>query len=420
MPTGAPANAFAHDLVAVGLRAGVMVNRTETQPLPTALDLILAVDSITPPLTGIGRYAFELSQGLANHPQIERLRCFSMGRWVAPPDPAAWGANSAVTGGAHLRRALAGSRLAVRVYHALEPRLASWCLRHEQAALYHSPNYFLPPFPGRAIATVHDLSHALFPQFHPAARVDYINRAFPQTLKRADHLITDAESVRQEVIERYGWPADRITAVPLGVDPSFQPRLADAVQPLLARVGLRHNSYSLFVGTIEPRKNLDRLLTAYESLPPSLRGDVPLVIAGARGWQSAPIHARMARAEAAGWLRYLSYLPQTELPLLFAGARLFAYPSLYEGFGLPVLEAMASGVPVLTSNRSSLPEVVGDTAQLVDPESVDEIAAALAQVLQDDAWLERAGVAALARSSQFNWRRCVDQTVAVYRHVMAR
>ena len=385
------------------------------QRTPDSLDLILAVDALTPPLTGIGRYAYELCQGVGQHPQVRRLRCFSIGRWVEPPDPADWGAAATVTSGAHLRRALAANRLAVRAYHLVEPRLARWRLRHESDALFHSPNYFLPPFPGRSVATVHDLSHLLFPEFHPPARVDYINRAFPDSLRRADHLITDAESVRREVIERCNWPPERITAVPLGADPSFHPRANEELQPVLQKFGLRRRGYSLFVGTVEPRKNVDRLLAAYEALPAALRREFPLVIAGARGWHSADTHARMAGAVAAGWLRYLSYVPQTELPLLYSGARLFAYPSLYEGFGLPVLEAMASGVPVLTSNRSSLPEVVGDTARLVDPESVDEIAAALARILADDGWLDSAGAAGLARAKRFTWEHCVERTVAVYR-----
>ena len=384
------------------------------------IDLILAIDALTPPLTGIGRYTFELSQGLRRHPQIRQLRCFANAHWAALPVVAETRSSiaaSAANGLGELRRVLAANRAAVRVYHLLMPQLARWQLRKERAALFHSPNYFLPPFPGRSVATVHDLSHALFPHFHPAARVDYMKRAFPHTLARATHLITDAESVRAELIERHRWPADRVTAVPLGVDPSFQPRTKTATEALLHHHGLRHGGYSLFVGTIEPRKNVDRLLDAYAALPPALRHDFPLVIAGARGWQSAATHARMAQAQASGWLHYLSYLPQTELPLLYAGARLFVYPSLYEGFGLPVLEAMASGVPVVTSNVASMPEVAGDTARLVDPGSLDELVAALLQLLPDDGWLRRAGAAGLARAHAFTWQNCVDRTVTVYRQV---
>ncbi len=385
------------------------------------VDLILATDALTPPLTGIGRYTFELSQSLQRHPQIERLRCFANAHWVAPPavvETRTSAKASAANGLGELRRVLAANRVAVRVHQVVMPQLARWRLRRERGALFHSPNCFLPPFPGKSVATVHDLSHALFPQFHPAARVDYMNRAFPDNLKRATHLITDAESVRAELIERHRWPAERITAVPLGVDPSFRPRSSVETHSLLHRLGLRHRGYGLFVGTIEPRKNVDRLIEAYAALPATLRRDFPLVIAGARGWQSAATHTRMAQAQSDGWLHHLSYLPQPELPLLYAGARLFAYPSLYEGFGLPVLEAMASGVPVLTSNLASLLEVAGDTGRLIDPESVDALHAALLRLLPDDDWLRRAGAAGLARSQAFTWQRCVERTVAVYQQVV--
>lgn len=317
-----------------------------------------------------------------------------------------------------LRNKLASNRVAVRAYHALVPHLQRWQLRAQEHAIYHSPNYFLPPFPGRTVATIHDLSHHLYPQFHPAARIDYMRRALPGSLHRADHLITDAESVRQELVEHFGYPADRITAIPLGANPAFRPHCTEELQSTLARLDLKPHGYSLYVGTIEPRKNLDRLLAAYESLPQALRMHYPLVVAGGSGWCSERTHERMALAANAGWLKYLRFVAQADLPALYAGARVFVYPSMYEGFGLPVLEAMASGAPVITSNCSSLPEVVGTAALQVHPENVPGLANSLAHALQDDTWRAHARMAGLARAAQFSWDRCVQQTVQVYRQVM--
>ena len=185
------------------------------------------------------------------------------------------------------------------------------------------------------------------------------------------------------------------------------------MQPL----GLVAGQYCLFVGTVEPRKNVERLVQAYELLPLELRRDCPLVVAGSKGWNSEAIHARMAKAQAEGWLRYMSFVDQRWLPSLYSGARLMAYPSLYEGFGLPIVEAMASGTPVLTSNVSCMPEVAAGAARLVNPIDVEEMSHALAQCLTDEAWQAEAREKGLARAAVLSWDRCTEETVAVYRQL---
>lgn len=384
-----------------------------------AIDLILGADSICAPLTGIGRYALELARGLTHHPDVTRIRYFSMGRWRALPTLLAAEASSAPAPRSSLRNQMAGNRAAVYAFGLLMPRLQRQRLRGQEGSLYHSPNFFLPPFAGRTVTTVHDLSHHIYPEFHPPARIDYMRRMLPDSLQRASHVITVSESARFDLIAHFGHPPERITAIPLGADPAFRIHSAPELAPVLDRLGLQAKSYSLYVGTIEPRKNLDRLLDAYEALPEALRRQFPLVMAGSPGWRSEHTHTRMARAASAGWLHYLRYVAQADLPALYAGARLFVYPSLYEGFGLPVLEAMASGVPVVTSNVSSLPEVVGNAALSIAPENTDALVAALEQGLQDEAWRAYAGVAGLERAARFTWDRCLSQTVAVYGQVSA-
>ena len=384
-----------------------------------AIDLILGADSICAPLTGIGRYALELARGLPQHPGVERLRYFSMGRWLALPQLLAAEASTVPAPRSSLRNRLAGNRAAVHAFRLLMPQLQRMRLKDQGDALYHSPNFFLPPFSGRTVTTVHDLSHHIYPEFHPPARIDYMRRMLPDSLKRASHVITVSESARQDLITHFAHPPERITAIPLGANPAFRPHSAAELAPVLARWGLQAQRYSLYVGTIEPRKNLDRLLTAYEALPPALRAQHPLVMAGGAGWHCQATLARMARAASAGWLHYLRYIPQADLPALYAGARLFVYPSLYEGFGLPVLEAMASGTAVITSNVSSLPEVAGSAALLIDPEDTAALTTALAQALQDDAWRQQARRAGLARAAQFSWGQCVAATVQVYQRLQS-
>lgn len=385
------------------------------------MQVILGSDAIQWPMTGSGRHALELARRLRQSPEVQQPEFFSLGRWTTWQDLLACEQPvSQMDGSANasppktLRSVLAGNALAVKAYGVLTPALYAWRLRNRADALFHSPNYFLPPHPGPCVATIHDLSHVWHPQFHPQVRVDFMNRALPKTLQRADFLITDAESVRQEVIRHFDWPADKIAAVPLGVDPIYRPREASEVQDVLNALGLGYEAYTLFVGTVEPRKNLITLLTAYEQLPEKLRMQWPLVIAGNEGWNSKDIHSRMERAATQGWLRYLSFVPQAQLPMLYAGARLFAYPSVYEGFGLPPLEAMASGVPVVCSSVSSMPEVVGEVALGFAPSDVQALCAALAQGLEDESWRSQAKSEGRARSQNFSWQQCGANTLKIY------
>ncbi len=177
--------------------------------------------------------------------------------------------------------------------------------------------------------------------------------------------------------------------------------------------------YTLFAGTIEPRKNLDVLLDAYGLLPLNLRQRWPLVMTGYQGWQSEKLHERIKAASREGWVRYLGYVPAEDLPLLYAGARLFAFPSLYEGFGLPILEAMASGVPVVCSKSSSLPEVAGDAAGMCEAMDVDSLSRLIATGLEDDIWRNSSIEKGLARAAGFSWQRCAEETVAVYREAIS-
>ena len=379
-------------------------------------DVIFGVESIRAPLTGIGRYALELAKGLSGHQRIDRLRLYSAVGWVKDPTAFLSQAPASRPGAGKFVR----SRLPVlRAYQAVRFGYARWTLREERQALFHSPSFILPAFPGRTVATVHDLSHVRFPEFHPAPRVAFLHRALPESLGRASMLITGAESVRQEIIDYFGWPPDRIRVIHHGVDTFvFRPRTTTELTAALSRVGLLPGSYTLFVGTIEPRKNLERLLDAYEALPGTVRRRWPLVLGGSEGWLSAGIHAKIQKAAEAGWCRYLRYVPHELLPHLYSGSRLFVYPSLYEGFGLPALEAMASGVPVVVSDTSSLPEVVGEAALLVDPLDTDALADAMRQGLEDAQWRTAAVAAGLARARGFAWETSVERTVSVYERAL--
>lgn len=364
-------------------------------------EVIISADALSPPLSGIGRYTWELASRLPLTRSIDTVRYIRQGRWIEDP--------AVLLDAAY--------RLPRKSWlQRKEPKLVTnWRLRQQcKGALFHGPNYFLPEYVDIGLATIHDLSVFRFPETHPLERIKQFEANFQATLGRAAHLITDTEAIRQEVIRTFCWPAERITAVSLGVADVYQPRSCEETATVLSRYGLEHGRYSLCVATIEPRKNIDLLLEGYRNLPPTVRRRFPLVLIGNEGWQSEQLHDRIKACCGEGWLHYLKFVPEADLPVLYSGARLFVYPSQYEGFGLPVLEAMASGIPVISSADPALAEVGGDATWQLCPEDRAGFALTLEQGLEDDGWRNGAETKGLVRAKEFTWERCVEETVQVY------
>jgi glycosyltransferase involved in cell wall biosynthesis len=373
------------------------------------LKVILSVDALTPVLTGIGRYTWELAQRLPLVGEIEGIRFFCNRKWIKNP-------HDLLLPAGHLAHEQNRKKTGLRI------RMPRWITdatlkRSCRNQLFHGPNYFLPPCAERGVITVHDLSVFMFPETHPVERIKQFEREFLRSVSQASHLITDSEVMRQEVMSFLSWPSEKITAVPLGVSSVFAPHPKKLVEPFLKERGLIHDGYILCVSTLEPRKKIDHLLQAYRALPMQLRDRFPLVLAGSRGWLSETLHREIDRYASEGWVRNLGFVSEDDLPLLFAGARLFVYPSGYEGFGLPVLEAMASGVPVVVSNCSSLPEVTQGAALLVDPDDIDALGSAIEAGLSDATWRATAMETGLAVAQRYTWERCIKETLCVYQRV---
>jgi len=380
------------------------------------VNVILNVDAITRPLTGIGRYALRLARGVQAHAAIENLRYFSAYKWISDPEKAL----HENRGIAAIRRYVPAKSLAMRAYFAMRQRIFDRLASQFGDYVLHSPNYLLFEHSGPRVCTVHDLSWLHFPNYHPVERVDIMRRRMPRTLQIADMVITDSEYVRREVIDLFGLDPARVRAIPLGVDDVFRPRESAETEGVLRALGLRHDGYVLALATLEPRKNLGRLLDAYESLDASLRQRYPLVLAGAKGWRAEQLVGRIERLAQRGEAQPLGFVPEDALPHLLAGARTLAFPSIYEGFGLPPLEAMASGVPVVASSASSIPEVTGDVALLIDAHDVVGLNNALERALSDEQWRATARERGIRRAQQFSWQACVNATVNIYREVAAR
>ncbi|MGB5984747.1 MAG: glycosyltransferase family 1 protein [Desulfobacterales bacterium] len=286
--------------------------------------------------------------------------------------------------------------------------------RMRRPEIYHATNFISERWECPVVATIHDLSFIRYPQTHPQARLDWIRQGLPHTLARA-HLITVSHFTKHELMTLLQVPEERISVVHEGIDSRFKPLPRNITARRLKRYQLQPGAYILSVGTLEPRKNIIRLLQAYERLPDALARRYPLVVAGLGGWKDAPIHTALRRLSDRGRLRALGFVTDDNLPALYNGAALFVFPSLYEGFGFPPLEAMACGTAALVSNRASLPEVVGQGAMLVDPESIEAITEAMNQLLEDPSLRETLAARGVAQARRFTWENCALETLAVYR-----
>ncbi len=267
------------------------------------------------------------------------------------------------------------------------------------------PAHVLPLTPGRAVATVHDLGYRYFPRAHPWASRVYLEWGTRHNARAGRLVIADSNATREDLVRFYRVPADKIRVAYPGVRPGLGPvRDAAAVRDTLCRYGIEP-PYVLYVGTLQPRKNLTRLIEAFAQVPPPHQ----LVLAGRKGWMYDAILRRAEELGIGDRVRFTGYVPDEDLPALLSGAALFAFPSLYEGFGLPVLEAMACGAPVVCSNTSSLPEVAGEAAVLVPPTDTEALAAAMNRVLADDALRAELIRRGQERVKLFTWRRCAEE-----------
>lgn len=365
------------------------------------------------PLTGIGQYAKSLAERLVASPDVD-LHLFYAAIW----------SGDIRTGPIKEIGALKDFIKKVvpqpyRVSRAVQQWRFNLGVRRIRPHIYHEPNFLPFRFDGPTVITAHDLSWIRFPETHPVERVAVMNEIFPRSLAAASHVVTDAEFVRQEIIQEFGHPPERVTSVPLGARPIFRPRLQAECASVLAERNLEYRRYILCVGTLEPRKNLELAIRTYAQLPSAYRKSYPLVTVGMKGWLTSRLESVMQPLVASGELHPLGFTTDDELAALYAGAMVLVYPSLYEGFGLPPLEAMASGTPVIVSNRSTLPEVVGDAGVIIDAEDERALREALLRFAEDPAFWQERAAASLQRASGFSWQRCAEQTLAVYRKVLA-
>ncbi len=294
------------------------------------------------------------------------------------------------------------------------PRLA----KSHQVDLLHSLHYTMPlAYRGRIVVTFHDMTFFLFPHHHTLLK-RYIFRFFIRTSSRhAVALIADSESTRQDAIRLVGVRPDKIFTAQLGVTQEFRPIRDNAILQHARQKYHLPEHFLLYVGMIEPRKNLPTLLQAYATIADQMP-DHRLVVVGPKGWMVENILQQTGRLNISDKVHFTGYVERADLPGIYNMADVFIYPSVYEGFGLPVLEAMACGTPVITSNVSSMPEIVGDAGVLLTPNDSQALAQALLELINDPVYRQRLSTKGLERAAAFTWDRTAEKTVAVYRHVL--
>ena len=362
---------------------------------------------------GIGRYTRSLVDGLARIDSEDRFTLFSAERPTnARGFPSAPGFRT-VTGPLNNRRMTI-------LWHRLRLPLPIETFAG-RADVLHAPDFSLPPTRGaRTVVTIHDLAFMTHPECAVPSLRAYLNRVVPRATHHADHIIATSQRTADDLVELLGVSPKQMSVILQGVDPSVRRvEEPERLRAAVARYGLRQ-PFALAVGTIEPRKNFSRLIEAFSLIRGRADGPEQLVIAGRKGWLYDDVFQTVERLGLRDAVRFLDYVPDGDLPVLYSLAAVVAMPSLYEGFGIPVVEAMACGTPVVASSAGSLPEIVGDAGLLAAPDDVEGLAAQLVRAVSDApsrAWMVERGY---ARVRLFDWDTAARQHLAVYRAVAQR
>jgi glycosyltransferase involved in cell wall biosynthesis len=367
-------------------------------------------------LTGVGHYTLELARALAASQPQDGIEIVSPLKFEFTWPEAASASDS---DGLPPNLSLVHWRANLLTRRWWTIGLPRYVARHP-FDVFHGTNFEAPLRPCcPSVVTIHDLSMLLWPQTHNKRLARRQQRRLPLMARMANMIITPTESVREELREYLNIPREKIVAVPEAARSVFRPAAPTEAAAVRKRLGV-NDEFLLFVGTIEPRKNLLTLLRAFEKIAPSLKPTLQLVLVGRRGWLVDDLFREIDKSAVRDHIKLTDYLSDEDLRALYSSCRVFIYPSLYEGFGLPPLEAMACGAPVIASRIASISEVCGDAARLVEPTSIDSLAQAIVEVVNDNSTRERLAQAGALRASEFSWQRTARLTREVYEEAINR
>jgi glycosyltransferase involved in cell wall biosynthesis len=363
---------------------------------------------------GIGRYTRELVNALVRASDDYGYHLFSARA------PRELPVSQPLPSGKHIahHRAPVGERWLYRLWYRLRvPLPIQWFTG--QLELFHSPDFVLPPVRGNipTLLTVHDLSFVHYPDTFTPALVGYLNKTVPASVRRATHILADSEATKDDLVSIWNTPADKVTVLYSGVNRKFRPE-SDAHKATMIRqkYGLDAEPYLLSVSTLQPRKNYQMLIRAFRRVAAEYPHN--LVIAGSRGWLYEQIVAEARAQDLTGRVKFIGFVDDNDLPALYSEAALFVFPSLYEGFGLPLLEAMACGVPVLSSDSSCLPEVAGEAAILISPDNQEDWTRVMLETLADPSRRMKMVAAGFLQAREFTWPEAARQLLSIYQNLL--
>lgn len=368
--------------------------------------ILIDAISLLSPLTGIGRYTYEISKCLQEISHNKYEVFFNYGFYSKK----LYGESKEAT---VVEEKLKSLKSFISKYHFLKKTARYFYTLFakfyaKSFDIYFQPN-FIPSANVKAkkvICTVHDFSFRLHPSWHPKERLDYFDENF-HLVKKADHIITGSNFTKKEIIDYMQIPQDKISVIYHGVNHElYKPYPQDELQDTKAKFSLP-KKFLLFVGSIEPRKNLLFLLMAYNLLSREEKDELPLILVGFKGWENKEIMQEIEKNQE--YIRYLGFVTDTELAHIYNLATIFIYPSLYEGFGLPPLEAMACGTPVIVSNVASLPEVCGDAALYIEPMDLQDIKDKILTLLGDEKLREKLSKKSKAQAALFSWEKAAQE-----------
>jgi glycosyltransferase involved in cell wall biosynthesis len=387
------------------------------------IKLLINVAPIRKPLTGIGYYTLNILSelltrdievlGLQNGRLLSRDQLTSLTQIFLSSN------EHSVSNSNHLKRRLVEFLRSVPGVYQAKNILLSYRVKRVLAQLaqdgyvYFEPSFVPFAYKGKIITTVHDLSFISYPEFHPQTRVTYLTSKIVEAIQNSTHVIVDSYYILKEMHGYFPFSVSKSSTVYLGVDTQFRHYSEAECATINHCFGFNYKKFILSVATLEPRKNLRRLIAAYKLLPEQVRNEYPLVLVGDQGWKNSELFVDAEELIEQNQIIFTGYVSDNYLKQLYASAMIFAYPSLYEGFGLPVVEAMASGAPVITSSRGATAEISGQCAVLVDPENEQSIASAIIDLINQPEQREAISARGIEYVQKYRWTHTVDEILEV-------